>query len=160
MNLWRTVDDRARPARLALLMLPRVRGAAAHWTCRAAFRGLAEVVRTRIFVVPVLVLFAIAGVALAVINGGPWVLALFSFSPVLSISLLLVFAALVSFSDSIGEHKERLKTRRLRAGQCPACGYDIAEIDAEPDGCFVCPECGGAWQRSRLSEPARVVIRG
>ncbi|MFG0285255.1 MAG: hypothetical protein ACF8R7_12600 [Phycisphaerales bacterium JB039] len=35
----------------------------------------------------------------------------------------------------------------IGAGVCPACGYDLAGCPAEPDGCIVCPECGGAWSR-------------
>ncbi len=33
----------------------------------------------------------------------------------------------------------------LREGHCPACGYGLAEIEPEADGCRVCPECGAAW---------------
>lgn len=29
---------------------------------------------------------------------------------------------------------------------CPACMYSLTGHDAEPDGCTVCPECGGAWK--------------
>lgn len=29
---------------------------------------------------------------------------------------------------------------------CAACGYSIAEIEPEEDGCRVCPECGSAWR--------------
>lgn len=36
--------------------------------------------------------------------------------------------------------------------QCPACEYDIGELKPDPDGCTVCPECGGAW---RLPEVQR-----
>jgi hypothetical protein len=159
VNVWRTTDDRDHAARLTLLVWPRGIGGTARVTFRSAARVLIDVLRARLFIVPMLAAGAVVMIALAVVKGGPWILALFSFSPVLSISLLLVFAGLVSFSDSITEHKERLKTRRLRDGQCPACGYDVAEIDADADGCVVCPECGGAWRMSRLSDPPRVVIR-
>lgn len=30
--------------------------------------------------------------------------------------------------------------------RCPACEYDLAGLDPEPDNCLVCPECGGAWR--------------
>ncbi len=159
MNVWRTTDDRDHAARLALLVWPRAADGSLGMTWRGVLRVAIDVLRARLFIVPLLACIAVMMVVLAVINGGPWILALFSFSPVLSISLLLVFAGLVSFSDSITEHKERLKTRRLRDGQCPACGYDVADIDADADGCIVCPECGGAWRMSRLSDPPRVVIR-
>jgi len=35
-----------------------------------------------------------------------------------------------------------------RAGLCPACAYNINEIQPDPDGCTVCPECGAAWRMS------------
>ncbi len=31
--------------------------------------------------------------------------------------------------------------------RCPACGFSLAELIPEPDGCSVCPECSGAWNR-------------
>lgn len=41
----------------------------------------------------------------------------------------------------------RLHRRGLLAlGLCPACGYEIAGLEPEADGCRVCPECGGAWK--------------
>lgn len=30
--------------------------------------------------------------------------------------------------------------------RCPACEYDMAGLDPEPDNCLECPECGGAWR--------------
>jgi hypothetical protein len=35
----------------------------------------------------------------------------------------------------------------LDLGRCPACLYQLAGQVAEPDGCVVCPECGGAWRQ-------------
>ena len=32
--------------------------------------------------------------------------------------------------------------------RCPACGFSLLELVPEPDGCSVCPECSGAWNRS------------
>jgi len=31
-------------------------------------------------------------------------------------------------------------------GQCLACGYSIAGLEPQDDGCRVCPECGAAWR--------------
>ena len=49
----------------------------------------------------------------------------------------------------------------LRFGLCPACGYEIGSLPADPDGCTPCPECGAAWNLARwarefppLSPPA------
>ncbi|GJM19999.1 MAG: hypothetical protein DHS20C14_22120 [Phycisphaeraceae bacterium] len=43
----------------------------------------------------------------------------------------------------------RRRYPRLIAGlplACPACTYDLAGLEPAPDGCTVCPECGGAWR--------------
>ncbi len=35
----------------------------------------------------------------------------------------------------------------LRQRRCPRCGYDLRELPvSDPDGCIICPECGGAWR--------------
>lgn len=34
----------------------------------------------------------------------------------------------------------------VRAGLCPSCGYRLPDVPPDPDGCRVCPECGGAWR--------------
>ncbi|MFN0134246.1 MAG: hypothetical protein ACKVW3_17170 [Phycisphaerales bacterium] len=39
-----------------------------------------------------------------------------------------------------------LVARRL----CASCGYSLAGLGTEPDGCTVCPECSAAW---RVPEP-------
>lgn len=41
----------------------------------------------------------------------------------------------------------------LSEGRCPSCRYPIDTLDAEADGCTVCPECGSAWRVWR--EPAK-----
>ncbi len=43
-------------------------------------------------------------------------------------------------------HRRPEPTAWLGLGLCPACGYSIAEIEPEEDGCRVCPECGSAWR--------------
>lgn len=42
--------------------------------------------------------------------------------------------------------RERIARSLTRAGLCAGCGYPIVDLDPEPDGCQVCPECGGAWR--------------
>ena len=32
--------------------------------------------------------------------------------------------------------------------QCPSCGFSLSDLPQEPDGCTLCPECNGAWNRS------------
>ncbi|MFM9996642.1 MAG: hypothetical protein ACKVU4_12690 [Phycisphaerales bacterium] len=34
----------------------------------------------------------------------------------------------------------------LAGSVCPSCGYSLAGLPAEGDGCTVCPECSGAWR--------------
>lgn len=43
----------------------------------------------------------------------------------------------------------------LSMGLCASCGYDIAEIEPEQDGCRVCPECEGAWKLDEATEGTR-----
>jgi len=40
----------------------------------------------------------------------------------------------------------RAAGEHLAGGRCPTCGYAMAGLKAEGDGCAVCPECGGAWR--------------
>jgi hypothetical protein len=46
----------------------------------------------------------------------------------------------------------------LKPGMCLACGYGIADLAPEFDGCRVCPECGAAWDTG--PRPAPVVVPG
>lgn len=34
----------------------------------------------------------------------------------------------------------------VRIGRCGGCGYCLAEVPRQSDGCRVCPECGVAWK--------------
>lgn len=36
----------------------------------------------------------------------------------------------------------------VSAGFCGSCGYSIAGISAQSDGCTICPECGAAWRKA------------
>ena len=38
--------------------------------------------------------------------------------------------------------------------RCGSCLYDLQGLDSEPDGCVVCPECGGAWRLDRCQKCA------
>jgi len=40
---------------------------------------------------------------------------------------------------------ELLSSRR-HAGACGACGFHLAGLPVEPDGCVKCPECAHAWR--------------
>jgi hypothetical protein len=75
----------------------------------------------------------------------------FWFTAVLVVSLILP----LSIAMIVGW---RILDPRYRAmiaanGHCAACGYEIMDLPPEPDGCTVCPECGGAW-RCQEKSPA------
>lgn len=65
---------------------------------------------------------------------------------------LFVFS-FVGFGGSMGvvaklfgwRSPKHARQAMLRAKLCPSCGYSIAELIPESDGCAVCPECGAAW---------------
>lgn len=49
----------------------------------------------------------------------------------------------------------RWKYQYLSIGHCPACQYDLAGLDAEGDGCTICPECNAAWRLEASGGDAR-----
>jgi len=42
--------------------------------------------------------------------------------------------------------KAKLIGSMTQLGYCPSCAYRVSDCEPEPDGCTVCPECGGAWR--------------
>lgn len=48
--------------------------------------------------------------------------------------------------NAIAWRGTRARTACVRARICPACGYDLAGLDRQADGCTPCPECGAAWR--------------
>jgi hypothetical protein len=81
---------------------------------------------------------------LATASGSP---SLFS-SMRMSVGFILFASAFSLF----GMARELPRERRRRCeylatrGRCGGCGYDLAEVAAEADGCRVCAECGTAWR--------------
>ncbi len=41
----------------------------------------------------------------------------------------------------------------VEMGFCGGCGYKLAGLEREEDGCVVCPECGAAWKSVLSSGP-------
>ena len=41
----------------------------------------------------------------------------------------------------------------LLVRHCATCGYSLASVPPEPDGCTICPECGAAWKLPTLPAP-------
>jgi len=60
--------------------------------------------------------------------------------------LQALFASLAAYFGLLGRYEAVYVDKRAETGDCGACGYGLAEIPAEPDGCKVCPECGAAWR--------------
>jgi hypothetical protein len=48
----------------------------------------------------------------------------------------------------VGAWRMRARVARciIAEGCCATCGYSLQGTQMEPDGCFVCPECGSAWK--------------
>jgi len=67
----------------------------------------------------------------------------------ISIALWLAMLGLAVWTMRRSIHfKDRTELARsfLRFSRCPSCAYRIAGLEAEDDGCVVCPECGAAWR--------------
>ena len=76
--------------------------------------------------------------------------------------LFLPFSILAIVVERIMKRIAATPTRRqgsLALGLCPGCGYSIVELEAEPDGCRVCPECGAAWHLEPHASERGDVIR-
>jgi predicted RNA-binding Zn-ribbon protein involved in translation (DUF1610 family) len=63
----------------------------------------------------------------------------------------------------VAEYHRRKKSAQLRqaylkVGRCASCGYSLAGLSSEADGCVVCPECSRAWHTATgtESQPAQV----
>ena len=41
--------------------------------------------------------------------------------------------------------RQRFHRAILAQQICPACTYSLVRLEADQDGCTVCPECGAAW---------------
>jgi hypothetical protein len=70
-------------------------------------------------------------------------------------AMLLVLAALLGIHVFLAVLLPRISARsrmvlQLRERICPMCGYDLARIEAQADGCIVCPECSAAWASTRV----------
>lgn len=46
----------------------------------------------------------------------------------------------------VRSHRQEVARMVASERYCASCGYSLREIDAAPDGCTVCPECGSAWR--------------
>jgi hypothetical protein len=71
--------------------------------------------------------------------------------PVLAGILVWPLAPVVARFFRVWQATE-IRAAYLEGRRCAACGYDLAGLEREADGCVRCPECGGAW---RVGEQVR-----
>lgn len=88
----------------------------------------------------------IPGMVAMTVAGLPAVLAIF----VPMVAMLVVFMLVNRNRMMIAE--KAAAGVLLRRGLCASCLYPLGGLTVESDGCLVCPECGAAWKRDRISE--------
>lgn len=47
---------------------------------------------------------------------------------------------------AIRRRRSKLAGQLAWFSECLACAYPLDELEPDPDGCTVCPECGAAWR--------------
>ncbi|MEO0482380.1 MAG: hypothetical protein AAF138_02030 [Planctomycetota bacterium] len=65
--------------------------------------------------------------------------------------LQALFASLAAYFGLLRRYEAVFVEKRAEAGDCGACGYSLAEIPVQSDGCKVCPECGAAWKAGGIN---------
>ena len=92
-----------------------------------------------------------------------WIIVLFPtyrfldwfFSDVLGIytwiAFVMIVIIMVPFWQVVTYFEDRALAKGLRRlfryhAHCPSCLYGIRDIEPDPDGCTICPECGAAWR--------------
>lgn len=64
------------------------------------------------------------------------------------VSTVIWFASL----SWVRKHKfSKIAQIHLDHNCCAACGYSLQDLNAEHDGCVVCPECSAAWLAERIN---------
>jgi len=59
-----------------------------------------------------------------------------------------LLAAAVASPIQNRRRRHRMAAQLAWFSECLVCAYPLAELEPEPDGCTVCPECGAAWRIS------------
>lgn len=128
VRLWpRSIDDRGR----TFAFIP---SAVLSWRERAVRQDALPLV---LLVVANAIVFAVYA-QLRPMLPAPW-------RWLLAISLLAILIYAGSVVVRAREIREQRRVARAK-GVCTACGYPIAELEPQADGCRVCPECGCAWK--------------
>lgn len=92
-------------------------------------------------------LMAVYGLVVVINNSQPLGFILFLFVIAL-LGVLLLLAAVTrpkTLRREVNRLSSELKMLRATSRECYICKYDLEGLTHEPDGCTVCPECGGAW---------------
>lgn len=101
----------------------------------------------------VLLLMASAALVAALLG---WIRGVAWFFPAAAV---LTVAQVLAERWAIGPLRGRLASDPrscVRPGHCGACGYPLARLAKEPDGCTICPECGATWRRHEVAAPGMV----
>lgn len=74
---------------------------------------------------------------------------------VVAVGIALVAVQYARRSERVSENATPNDVSRamLKAERCPCCVYMLSGVPTQPDGCIVCPECGGAWKTPRVTSP-------
>ena len=79
---------------------------------------------------------------------------LFSNWGAVSVPIAFVLTGLMARLGRRTFQNKRVAASLVTAGRCASCGYALAQLAPQDDGCVVCPECGGAWRRAGSGETA------
>lgn len=105
----------------------------------APIAGWAMLMIAALFLIPTLIMLVMHGsVALppgTSLKAWFWVL----------VGLVWIYAG-YRLTRSFGIDAETMRQEMLARARCASCGYSLAGIPREDDGCTVCPECASAWR--------------
>lgn len=63
----------------------------------------------------------------------------------LSFAVAITMVAVVMYARQVAINRSA-NSKKVDTPRCLGCRYDLSGLNIEPDGCRVCPECGGAWR--------------
>ncbi|MBX3357486.1 MAG: hypothetical protein KF745_03570 [Phycisphaeraceae bacterium] len=168
MLFIRSTDDRDRPVWVRFSGL---RPAAALWweqvrarTRRENFRVVVGVARRPSTWLVFAAALLIGVLAAVFVHDGAIGLGVLVLGPVAAPLLMVGIVAVRAGVLIAGRASDMAEEALLRRGRCPACGYDLAGLEAQADLRVECPECGAAWRAGRIglegsSDPEVIVIR-
>jgi hypothetical protein len=104
--------------------------------------------------------FVLTALVALAYSAGPFAIAVALFAPVAATITIFAVAFVLSLRDLPHRYVCYVRAAALGRGRCPACAYPICALEPAADGCTVCPECGGAWDRAEPPPVERVVIHG